>query len=114
MDTVLKEACKDEAPGYEEKKPTLETPVTSGNQDDGHLGSPQTVALKVFVQWFQDLKECYSSKHLFYWSLWWAFSTAGFNQILNYVQILWDYKAPSQNSLIYNGAVEAIATFGGE
>ncbi|XP_062058237.1 thiamine transporter 2 [Lepus europaeus] len=113
MDTVLKEACKDEAPGYEEKKPTLETPVTSGNQDDGHLGSPQTVALKVFVQWFQDLKECYSSKHLFYWSLWWAFSTAGFNQVLNYVQILWDYKAPSQNSLIYNGAVEAIATFGG-
>ncbi|XP_012604949.2 thiamine transporter 2-like [Microcebus murinus] len=74
---------------------------------------PSNVALRVFVQWFQDLKECYSSKHLFYWSLWWAFSTAGFNQVLNYVQILWDFKAPSQSSTIYNGAVEALATFGG-
>ncbi|XP_010606448.1 thiamine transporter 2 isoform X1 [Fukomys damarensis] len=80
-----------------------------------HLGTQKTenVVLKNFVQWFQDLKECYSSKRLFYWSLWWAFSTAGFNQVLNYIQILWDYKAPSQDSSIYNGAVEAIATFGG-
>ncbi|KAI5281451.1 thiamine transporter 2 isoform X1 [Manis pentadactyla] len=88
----------------------------SGNLDDDQLSSPKpgNVALRAFVQWFQDLKECYSSKRLFYWSLWWAFSTAGFNQVLNYVQILWDYKAPSsQNSSIYNGAVEAIGTFGG-
>ncbi|KAK2496251.1 hypothetical protein MC885_003915 [Smutsia gigantea] len=87
----------------------------SGNLDDGQLSIPKpgNVALRVFVWWFRDLKECYSSKHLFYWSLWWAFSTAGFNQVLNYVQILWDYKAPSQNSSIYNGAVEAIGTFGG-
>lgn len=61
----------------------------------------------------KDLKECYSSKHLVYWSLWWAFATAGYNQILNYVQVLWEHKAPSQDSSIYNGAVEAIATFGG-
>ncbi|EHB17667.1 Thiamine transporter 2 [Heterocephalus glaber] len=38
--------------------------------------------------------------------------TLDFNQVLNYIQILWDYKAPSQDSSIYNGAVEAI-TFGG-
>ncbi|XP_029788734.1 thiamine transporter 2-like [Suricata suricatta] len=86
----------------------------SGNLGDGPLNNPEpgNVTLRVFVQWFQDLKGCYSSKHLFYWSLWWAFSTAGFNQVLNYVQILWDYKAPSQRSAIYNGAVEALATFG--
>ncbi|KAM6151936.1 thiamine transporter 2 [Erethizon dorsatum] len=85
------------------------------NPGDSPMGSRKTanVVLRNFVQWFQDLKECYSSKHLFYWSLWWAFSTAGFNQVLNYIQILWDYKAPSQDSSIYNGAVEAIATFGG-
>ncbi|XP_077927533.1 thiamine transporter 2-like isoform X1 [Halichoerus grypus] len=97
------------------EKPTSEIPTISGNLDGGLSSGPmpRNVALSVFVQWFQDLKECYSSKRLFYWSLWWAFSTAGFNQVLNYVQILWDYKAPSQSSTIYNGAVEAIATFGG-
>nr|XP_003474482.1 thiamine transporter 2 isoform X1 [Cavia porcellus]XP_013013192.1 thiamine transporter 2 isoform X1 [Cavia porcellus]XP_013013195.1 thiamine transporter 2 isoform X1 [Cavia porcellus] len=86
-----------------------------GNLGDSPMGSwkSENVVLRNFVQWFQDLKECYSSRRLFYWSLWWAFSTAGFNQVLNYVQILWDYKAPSQDSSIYNGAVEAIATFGG-
>ncbi|XP_005395499.1 PREDICTED: thiamine transporter 2 [Chinchilla lanigera] len=85
------------------------------NLGDSLMGSRKTgsMVLRIFVQWFQDLKECYSSKRLFYWSLWWAFSTAGFNQVLNYIQILWDYKAPSQDSSIYNGAVEAIATFGG-
>ncbi|XP_025742601.1 thiamine transporter 2 isoform X1 [Callorhinus ursinus] len=97
------------------EKPTSEIATISGNLDGGPSSGPmpRNVALSVFVQWFQDLKECYSSKRLFYWSLWWAFSTAGFNQVLNYVQILWDYKAPSQSSTIYNGAVEAIATFGG-
>nr|XP_025862102.1 thiamine transporter 2 [Vulpes vulpes]XP_025862103.1 thiamine transporter 2 [Vulpes vulpes]XP_025862104.1 thiamine transporter 2 [Vulpes vulpes] len=98
-----------------EEIPTSEIPTISGNLDGAPVISPmpKNLILSVFVQWFQDLKECYSSKHLFYWSLWWAFSTAGFNQILNYVQILWDYKAPSHSSFIYNGAVEAIATFGG-
>ncbi|XP_036995141.2 thiamine transporter 2 [Artibeus jamaicensis] len=109
------EARGGEAPCCNEEKPAPGTAAASANWDDGPLGGPkpENVALRVFVQWFQDLKECYSSKHLFYWSLWWAFSTAGFNQVLNYVQILWDYKAPSQNSSVYNGAVEAIATFGG-
>ncbi|XP_068960695.1 thiamine transporter 2 [Petaurus breviceps papuanus] len=67
---------------------------------------------RVFLYWWQDLKECYSTKHLLFWSIWWAFATAGFNQVLNYVQLLWDYKAPSQSSQVYNGAVEAISTFG--
>ncbi|XP_037705430.1 thiamine transporter 2-like isoform X2 [Choloepus didactylus] len=103
------------APGCTEKKPTSEILTVSGSLDAGQLSSPHpsNVIVRVFVQWFQDLRECYSSKRLFYWSLWWAFSTAGFNQVLNYVQVLWEYKAPSQNSSVYNGAVEAIATFGG-
>ncbi|KAM7105986.1 thiamine transporter 2 isoform 1-T2 [Molossus nigricans] len=115
MDAALNEAHEKEAFGCSEEKSTSEIATTLGNLDDGQLNhpKPENVALKVFVQWFQDLKECYSSKRLLYWSLWWALSTAGFNQILNYIQVLWDYKAPSQNSFIYNGAVEAIATFGG-
>ncbi|XP_023980236.1 thiamine transporter 2 [Physeter macrocephalus] len=108
-DAVLEEPQKDHEPAGQEVF------TVSGNLDDGQWSSPkpENVALRVFVQWLQDLKECYSSKHLFYWSLWWAFSTAGFNQVLNYVQVLWDYKAPGHSSVIYNGAVEAIATFGG-
>ncbi|XP_040123892.2 thiamine transporter 2 isoform X2 [Ictidomys tridecemlineatus] len=84
-----------------------------GEESQASSPKPKHEAWRSCVQWFQDLRECYSSKRLFYWSLWWALSTAGFNQVLNYVQILWDDKAPSQDSSIYNGAVEAIATFGG-
>ncbi|KAM5156451.1 thiamine transporter 2-like [Callospermophilus lateralis] len=84
-----------------------------GEESQASSPKPKHGTLRSCVQWFQDLRECYSSKRLFYWSLWWSFSTAGFNQVLNYVQILWDDKAPSQDSSIYNGAVEAIATFGG-
>ncbi|XP_011918011.1 PREDICTED: thiamine transporter 2 isoform X1 [Cercocebus atys] len=110
VNPVLEETHEGEAPDCEKQKPTSEIPSTSGKLNSL---KPRNVTVEVFVQWFQDLKECYSSKRLFYWSLWWAFATAGFNQILNYVQILWDYKAPSQDSSIYNGAVEATATFGG-
>ncbi|XP_064372963.1 thiamine transporter 2 isoform X2 [Dromaius novaehollandiae] len=72
---------------------------------------PQSHALKVLVQLSKDLRECYSSRKLLYWSLWWALATAGFNQVLNYIQVLWDFRAPSHSSAVYNGAVEAIATF---
>ncbi|XP_007519372.1 thiamine transporter 2 [Erinaceus europaeus] len=112
--TVLSDTHEREAVRRKEKTP-LEIPPILGDLEDDHMSQlkPRHTALRVFVQWFQDLKECYSSKHLFYWSLWWAFSTAGFNQVVNYIQVLWEYKAPSQNHFVYNGAVEAIATFGG-
>ncbi|XP_013912457.1 PREDICTED: thiamine transporter 2 isoform X2 [Thamnophis sirtalis] len=71
----------------------------------------QSHFLSILMQLCLDLKECYTTKKLLYWSMWWALATAGFNQILNYVQVLWDDKAPSHSSEVYNGAVEAIATF---
>ncbi|NWI71430.1 S19A3 protein, partial [Todus mexicanus] len=71
---------------------------------------PQSHVLGVLVQLGQDLRDCYSSRKLLYWSLWWALATAGFNQVVNYVQVLWDSRAPSHSSAVYNGAVEAIAT----
>ncbi|KAM4771173.1 thiamine transporter 2-like [Rhinophrynus dorsalis] len=61
----------------------------------------------------RDTKECYSSKKLIYWSLWWALSTAGFNQVLNFYQVLWEHVQPDQHSPIYNGAVEGVSTFVG-
>ncbi|NXP56853.1 S19A3 protein, partial [Heliornis fulica] len=72
---------------------------------------PQHHVLRVLLQLCKDLKDCYSSRKLLYWSLWWALATAGFNQVLNYIQVLWDFRAPSHSSAVYNGAVEAIATF---
>ncbi|XP_065496325.1 thiamine transporter 2-like [Caloenas nicobarica] len=72
---------------------------------------PQNHVLRVLVQLGKDLRDCYSSRKLLYWSLWWALATAGFNQVLNYIQVLWDFRAPSHSSAMYNGAVEAIATF---
>nr|XP_045003870.1 thiamine transporter 2 [Jaculus jaculus]XP_045003871.1 thiamine transporter 2 [Jaculus jaculus]XP_045003872.1 thiamine transporter 2 [Jaculus jaculus] len=99
---------------WQGQKSSYQEPVTIlGNLEDGEKSSPAHEAVRVFAQWFQDLKECYSSERLRYWSLWWALATAGFNQVLNYVQILWEYKAPFQDSEVYNGAVEATATFGG-
>ncbi|KAM9226170.1 LOW QUALITY PROTEIN: thiamine transporter 2-like [Dugong dugon] len=106
-DAELEEPHQDVEPVH------LELLTISRNLDAHQLSSPKLtrVVLRVFVQWFQDLKKCYSSKHLFYWSLWWAFSTAGFNQVLNYIQILWDYKSPP-SSTICNRPVEALSTFG--
>ncbi|XP_032302506.1 thiamine transporter 2-like isoform X3 [Coturnix japonica] len=72
---------------------------------------PQHHVLRVLVQLGKDLKDCYSSRKLLYWSLWWALATAGFNQVVNYIQVLWDFRAPSHSSAVYNGAVEAVATF---
>ncbi|XP_074154596.1 thiamine transporter 2 [Sminthopsis crassicaudata] len=99
----------------QENSTTSESSVQSGRQQQSQSTDHQqrALVLRVFLQCCQDLKECYSSKHLLFWSIWWASSTAGFNQVLNYIQLLWDYKAPSQNSSVYNGAVEAVATFGG-
>ncbi|KAF1410563.1 Thiamine transporter 2, partial [Spheniscus magellanicus] len=71
---------------------------------------PHNHVLRVLVQLSKDLRDCYSSRKLLYWSLWWALATAGFNQVLNYIQVLWDFRAPSHSSAVYNGAVEAIAT----
>ncbi|XP_051869839.1 thiamine transporter 1-like isoform X2 [Pristis pectinata] len=56
---------------------------------------------------WKTLMQCYSSGPLLCWSVWWALSTCGYFQILNYVQILWEKIYPSQNSQIYNGMVEA-------
>ncbi|NWS65659.1 S19A3 protein, partial [Crotophaga sulcirostris] len=83
-------------------------PTPEQQADDA---KPQNHVLRVLVQLSKDLRDCYGSRKLLYWSLWWALATAGFNQVLNYIQVLWDFRAPSHSSAVYNGAVEAIATF---
>ncbi|KAM6946017.1 uncharacterized protein FYW47_017084 [Aplochiton taeniatus] len=62
---------------------------------------------------WKSFREAYSSKHLIYWSLWWALATAGYGQVFNYIQLMWDHVEPSSTSSVYNGGVEAVCTFVG-
>lgn len=64
---------------------------------------------KVLLQLWMDFRECYSSRQLLYWSVWWAMATCGYNQTVNNVQVLWQHVEPSQNFTIYNGGVEAVS-----
>ncbi|XP_069580406.1 thiamine transporter 2 [Brachyistius frenatus] len=64
---------------------------------------------QVVLQLWRDFRQCYSSRELLYWSVWWALATCGYNQTVNYVQVLWDHVQPSQNFSIYNGGVEAVS-----
>ncbi|OCT91659.1 hypothetical protein XELAEV_18014718mg [Xenopus laevis] len=63
--------------------------------------------LKTFRKYFL---HCYSSRTLVCWSAWWALSTCGYCQVVNYAQGLWEQVAPSSHSDIYNGSVEAAST----
>uniref|UniRef100_A0A3B3U8I3 Solute carrier family 19 member 3 n=1 Tax=Poecilia latipinna TaxID=48699 RepID=A0A3B3U8I3_9TELE len=62
---------------------------------------------QVVLQLWRDFRQCYSSRQLLYWSVWWAMATCGYNQTVNYIQVLWEHVQPSQNFSIYNGGVEA-------
>ncbi|XP_060902283.1 thiamine transporter 1 [Labrus mixtus] len=64
----------------------------------------------VLLQLWRDFRLCYSTRQLLYWSVWWAMATCGYNQTVNYVQVLWEHVQPSQNFTIYNGGVEAVSS----
>uniref|UniRef100_G3TRN5 Thiamine transporter 1 n=1 Tax=Loxodonta africana TaxID=9785 RepID=G3TRN5_LOXAF len=52
----------------------------------------------------------YSSRPLLCWSVWWALSTCGYFQVVNYTQGLWEQVMPSRHAAAYNGGVEAVST----
>ncbi|KAL6116309.1 slc19a3 [Pungitius sinensis] len=64
---------------------------------------------QTLLQLWRDFRQCYSSRRLLYWSVWWAMATCGYNQTTNYVQVLWEHVQPSQNFSMYNGGVEAVS-----
>uniref|UniRef100_A0A8C2U520 Thiamine transporter 1 n=1 Tax=Coturnix japonica TaxID=93934 RepID=A0A8C2U520_COTJA len=67
-------------------------------------------ALKVLKDLWQDFLQCYSSRTMLCWSVWWALSTCGYFQVINYAQGLWEMVLPSHSTEIYNGGVEAAST----
>uniref|UniRef100_A0A663DU87 Thiamine transporter 1 n=1 Tax=Aquila chrysaetos chrysaetos TaxID=223781 RepID=A0A663DU87_AQUCH len=74
-------------------------------------GSAQKVDIvKVLKDLWQDFLQCYSSQTMLCWSVWWALSTCGYFQVINYAQGLWEMVLPSHSTEIYNGAVEAAST----
>eukprot|EP00066_Takifugu_rubripes_P009781 XP_003977055.1 PREDICTED: thiamine transporter 2 [Takifugu rubripes] len=78
-------------------------------EDHQELAEAQTCG-KVLLQMIRDFRECFASKQLLYWSLWWVMASCGFNQTVNFIQVLWEHVQPSQNSSIYNGGVEAVSS----
>ncbi|XP_053900305.1 thiamine transporter 1 isoform X2 [Malaclemys terrapin pileata] len=74
-------------------------------------GQEQKVEIsKVLRELWRDFLQCYSSRPMLCWSVWWAFSTCGYFQVINYTQGLWEMVLPSQRFEIYNGGVEAVST----
>jgi len=63
---------------------------------------------------WKDFTSAYTNPYVVKWSFWFALSTCGFLQVLNYVQLAWGLIITENNlnkdSEIYHGAVEAIYT----
>ncbi|KAA8593943.1 hypothetical protein FQN60_004777 [Etheostoma spectabile] len=78
-----------------------------GSKTEESVGSES--CSQVLILLWRDFLQCYSSRQLLYWSVWWAMATCGYNQTVNYVQVLWEHVQPSQNLSIYNGGVEAVS-----
>ncbi|XP_051465622.1 thiamine transporter 1 isoform X2 [Apus apus] len=97
------------APGWED-----ETKVPLNGED--HSAEKQSMQkqkvdiVKVLKDLWQDFLQCYSSQNMLCWSVWWALSTCGYFQVINYAQGLWEMVLPSHSTDIYNGAVEAAST----
>ncbi|KRX48363.1 Folate transporter 1 [Trichinella patagoniensis] len=61
---------------------------------------------------FYRLKKCYHSIFVIKWSIFWAISTCGYLQVVNYIQLLWSkLQDKNDNSTIYNGITEAVNAF---
>ncbi|XP_050771377.1 thiamine transporter 1 [Gymnogyps californianus] len=94
------------APGWED-----ETKVPLNGEGDSTEKQEQKVdIIKVLKDLWHDFLQCYSSQTMLCWSVWWALSTCGYFQVINYAQGLWEMVLPSHSMEIYNGAVEAAST----
>ncbi|XP_046445559.1 thiamine transporter 1-like isoform X2 [Daphnia pulex] len=56
---------------------------------------------------WKDFTTAFSDNYTLKWSLWWAFATCGFFQVVNYIQPLWEALEPDSEN-VYNGGVEAL------
>lgn len=78
------------------------------------MQEPPADRLLVLKVLWSDFLVCYSSRPLLCWSVWWALSTCGYFQVINYTQGLWEQVMPSRQAAVYNGGVEAVSTLLGK
>ncbi|XP_073523333.1 thiamine transporter 1 isoform X2 [Phyllobates terribilis] len=84
---------------------------TDAHDDKCQFTEKKSVTLQTVLRTlWKDFLHCYSSRTLLIWSVWWALSTCGYFQVVNYSQGLWEKVALSSHSEIYNGSVEAVST----
>ncbi|XP_029415383.1 thiamine transporter 1 isoform X2 [Nannospalax galili] len=84
--------------------------VPASCQGVNGIKEPKPDRLRVLKVLWNDFLICYSSRPLLCWSVWWALSTCGYFQVVNYTQGLWEKVMPSRHAAIYNGGVEAVST----
>ncbi|XP_043283991.1 thiamine transporter 1 isoform X2 [Venturia canescens] len=64
---------------------------------------------RAYAYLWRDFVSAFTNCHVVKWSLWWAFATCGYLQVISYIQPLWQ-TAVDADTEIYNGAVEAVYT----
>ncbi|KAF6075908.1 solute carrier family 19 member 2 [Phyllostomus discolor] len=94
-------------PGWEDAESKI--PLRAEEPPTEEPGPPADRLLVLKVLW-SDFLVCYSSRPLLCWSVWWALSTCGYFQVINYAQGLWEQVMPSRHAAVYNGGVEAVST----
>lgn len=55
-------------------------------EEDQELAEEQTCG-KVLLQMIRDFRDCFASKQLRYWSLWWVMASCGFSQTVSFIQV---------------------------
>ncbi|KAL2087469.1 hypothetical protein ACEWY4_016297 [Coilia grayii] len=89
---------------------SLECKVPLNSEGDGAHEKDSSGLTEVLRMLWADFRQSYSCSTLVAWSVWWALSTCGYFQVVNYVQALWEKILPSKEFHIYNGYVETIST----
>ncbi|XP_010862328.2 thiamine transporter 1 [Esox lucius] len=105
-------APTDDAEDPESKVPLKsdEVPMVVNAGECGGASRSSSGLVDVLRILWVDFLQCYSCRTLLAWSVWWALSTCGYFQVVNYAQALWEKVLPSQEFEIYNGYVETIST----
>lgn len=96
--------------GNVEQRGEMEEKARKGQEEKEGIeesGGAQTCS-KVLFQLGRDFRQCYSSRQLLYWSLWWAMATCVYNQTINYVQVSYKGKAVHVQLLLYIVIIVAI------
>ncbi|XP_030679863.1 thiamine transporter 1 isoform X2 [Nomascus leucogenys] len=94
-------------PGWEDIESKIPLNMEEPPVEEPEPKPDRLLVLKVL---WNDFLMCYSSRPLLCWSVWWALSTCGYFQVVNYTQGLWEKVMPSRYAAIYNGGVEAVST----